>query len=75
MIFGSGFVWGVIDDIDDDDAIYYLFGRGRLSLYGEGNWKVPTPGPLELDKCDHRRMYQARVLEGDLPLVPAAPVL
>ena len=33
------------------------------------------PKPLELDERDHRRMYHTRVLEGDLPLVPAAPVL
>lgn len=66
---------GVVDDVDDDDTIDYLFGRGRLSLDGEGNLKVPKPEPLELDEHDHRRMYQVRVLEGDLPLVRAALVL
>ena len=30
---------------------------------------------MDLDERDHQRMYRARVLEGDLPLVPAAPVL
>ena len=37
--------------------------------------KVPKLEPLELDERDHRRMYRASVLEGDLLLVPAAPVL
>lgn len=75
LIFGPGSLSGVSHDVDDDDAIDYLFGRGRLSLDGEGNLKVPKPKPLELDECDHRHMYRARVLEGDLHLVLAAPIL
>ena len=66
---------GVLDDVDDEDAIDFISGRGRLSLDAEGELKVPKPEPLELDERDHHRMYRARILEGDLPLVPAAPVL
>lgn len=75
MFFGSVLVSGVIDDVDDDDAIDYLFGWGRLSLDDEGNLKSLKPEPLELGERDHGRMYRARVLDGDLPLVQAAPVL
>ena len=39
------------------------------------NLKVPKPEPMELDEHDHWRMYRARVLEGDLPLVQATPIL
>ena len=66
---------GVLDDVDDEDAIDFIFGRGRLSLDAEGELKVPKPEPLELDERDHWRMYHARVLEIGLPLVPTAPVL
>ena len=65
----------MLDDVDDEDAMDFIFGRGRLSLDAEGELKVPKPEPLELDERDHRCMYRARVLEGDLPLVPAAPIL
>jgi hypothetical protein len=44
-------------------------------LDAEEELKVLKPEPLELDEHDNRRMYHARVLEGDLPLVPASPVL
>jgi len=46
-----------------------------LSLDDEGNLRVLKPEPLQLDERDHRRMYHARVLEGDLPLVPMTSVL
>lgn len=46
-----------------------------MSLDDEGNLTVPKSKPLELDERDNRRMYRVRVLEGDLPLVQAAPVL
>ena len=65
----------MLDDVEDEDAIDFIFGRGRLSLDAEGELMVPKPEPLELDEHDHLRMYHARVLEGDLPLVSAAPVL
>ena len=65
----------MLDDVDNEDAIDFLFERGCLSLDAEGELKVPKPEPLELDERDHRRMYRARILEGDLPLVPVAPVL
>ena len=65
----------MLDDVDDEDSIDFIFGQGRLSLDAEGELKVPKPEPLELDERDHQRMYRARVLEGDLPLVPVAPVL
>lgn len=66
---------GVLDDVDDEDAIDFIFGQGRQSLGAKGVLKVPKPEPLELGERDHRRMYRARVLEGDLPLVPTVPVL
>lgn len=75
LLFGSGSVSGAMEDVEDEDAIDYIFGRGRLSLDDEGNLRVPKPKPLELYERDHRRMYRARVLEGELPLVPVAPVL
>ena len=75
LLFGLGSTLGLLDDVDDEDAIDFIFGRGRLSLDAKGELKVPKPESLELDDRDNRRMYRARVLEGDLPLVPAAPVL
>jgi len=75
LLFGSGSTSGVLDDVDDEHAIDFIFGQGHLSLDAEGELKVPKLEPLELDERDHRCMYHARVLEGDLPLVPAAPVL
>jgi len=65
----------VLNDVDDEDAIDFIFGQGRLSLDAEGELKVPNLEPLELDERDHWRMYHARVLEIGLPLVPTAPVL
>lgn len=72
LIFGLGSVSGVNDDVDDEDAIDFLFGRGRLTLRDDGVL-VLKPEPLDLDDRDQQYMYQARVLEGDLPLVPMAP--
>ena len=65
----------MLDDVDDEDAIDFIFGRGSLSLDAEGELKMPKLEPLDLDERDHRRMYHTRVLEGDLPLVPAALIL
>jgi hypothetical protein len=75
LLFGSGSTSGVLDDVDDENDIDFIFGRGCLSLDAEGELKVPKPEPLELDEHDHRHMYRARVLEGDLPLVLATPIL
>ena len=75
MLFGSGSFLGVLDDVDDDDAIDFIFGRGRLSLEAERELKVLKSELLDLDERDHRRMYRTRVLEGDLPLIPTARVL
>ena len=76
LAFWFGSTLGVLDDIDDEDVIDFIFGQGRLSLDAEGELNIVSkPETLELDKCDHRHMYHARVLEGDLPLVPVAPVL
>ena len=54
MLFGSGFVSGVTDDISDQDAVDYIYGRGNLGLEDEGNLRVPKPKSLELDGRDHR---------------------
>ena len=75
LFFASRSTLGVLDDVDDEDAIDFIFGRGHLSLDAEGELKVPKPEPLDLDERDHRRMYRARVLQGVLPLVPSAPIL
>ena len=75
MLFSSGAVLGVVDDISDQDAVDYIYGRGNLGLEDEGNLRVPKPEPLDLDECDFQWMYHVRVLEGDLSLVPAMPVL
>ena len=37
MLFGSGSTSGVLDDVDDEDAIDFIFGRGRLSLDAGGS--------------------------------------
>ena len=75
MLFGSGSFLGVLDDVDDDDAIDFIFGRGRLSLEAERELKVLKSELLDLDERDHQCMYRTRVLEGDLPLVPMALIL
>ena len=75
MLFSSGAVLGVVDDISDQDAVDYIYGRGNLGLEDEGNLRVPKLKPLDLDECDFQRMYHVRVLEGDLSFVPAMPVL
>ena len=75
LLFGLGSTSGVLDDVDYEDAIDFIFGRGRLSLDAERELKVLKPESFELDERDHRHMYCTRVLEGDLPLVPMAPVL
>jgi len=63
------------EDINDQDAIDNLYGRGNLSLDDEGKLRVPKPKALELEERDLQRMYRVRVLEGDLPLVPTAPIV
>ena len=73
MIFGSVSISGVNDDIEDEVVIDFLFGQGRLTIDGYGVFKVPKPEPLELDDRDRQYMYRVRVLEGDLPLIPADP--
>jgi len=75
LLFGSGSTSVMLDDVEDEDAIDFIFGRGCLTLDESGTLKVPKPEPLELEERDQRRMYRARVLEGDLPLVPAGPIL
>jgi hypothetical protein len=75
LIFGSGLISEIVGDVDDEDAIDYIFGRGRLTLDDASNLKVPKPEPLDLDERDRWFMYRTRVLEGGLPLVPAVPVL
>ena len=46
MLFGSGSISGVTDDISDRDAIYHIYGQGNLGLDDEGNLRVPKPEPL-----------------------------
>ena len=43
MLFGLGSILGVTDDISNQDAIDYIYGRGALSLDDEGNLRVPKP--------------------------------
>lgn len=74
VLFGSKGSSSVLNDIDDEDAIDFLFGQGGLSLDEGGVLKVPKPEPLEIGDNNQRCMYRARVLEGDLPFVPVAPV-
>ena len=70
LLFGSGSASVMLDDVEDEDAIDFIFGRACLTLDESGTLKVPKPEPLELEERDQRRMYHARVLEGDMPLVP-----
>ena len=37
LLFGSGSTLGVLDDVDDEDAIDFIFWRGRLSLVPRGS--------------------------------------
>ena len=53
----------------------FIFGRGCLALDESGTLKVPKHEPLELEERVQHRMYRARVLEGDLSLDHAGPVL
>lgn len=64
----------VDDDIDDEDAIDYVLGRGRAFVGRDGLLTVPKEEPVELDERDWTYLYRARVLEGDLPLVPWRPL-
>ena len=48
LLFGSGSTSGVLDDVDDEVAIDFIFGRGLLSLDVEGELKVPKPESLIL---------------------------
>jgi hypothetical protein len=75
LLFGSRSGSVMLDNIEDEVAIDFIFGRGRLSLDEEGKLKVPKPEPMELDEHDPWRMCRVRVLEGDLSLVRAMPVL
>lgn len=52
----------------------FLFGRGKAVVDNEGLLKVPKPKPADLTERDHHKMYRARVLKGDLPLVPVGPI-
>ena len=50
FLFGSESTSGVLDDVDDEDAIDFIFWRGRLSLDAEGELKVPKLELLDLDE-------------------------
>lgn len=75
MLFGSESILGVLDDMSDQDAVDYIYECGNLGLDDKGNLRVPKPEPLELGERDFRQMYRARLLEGDLPMVPVGPIL
>jgi hypothetical protein len=64
-----------MDDIEDKDALAFIFGQGRLTLDEGGALRVLKPEPPKIGQNDQRRMYRVRVLEGDLPLVPFGPIL
>ena len=40
----------MLDDVDDEDAIDFIFGRWCLSLDAEGELKVPKLEQLDLDE-------------------------
>lgn len=65
----------MLDDIDDEDAMDFIFGGTRLGLGEDGVLRVPKLEPLDISDNERSRMYRARVLEGDLPIVhvPVAP--
>lgn len=44
-----------------------------MSVDEGGLLKVPKPNPLVIKDNDRRRMFRARVLDGELPLVPVPP--
>jgi hypothetical protein len=52
MLFGLGLVFGVGEDINNQDAIDYLYGQENLSLYDKGKLRVLKPEPLELEERD-----------------------
>lgn len=73
-LFGSEGPSSVLDDIDDEDAMDFIFGEAKLSLGEDGVLKIPKPEPLDTVDNDRHQMYRARVLEGDLPIVSISPV-
>jgi hypothetical protein len=52
MLFGLGLVLGVGEDINNQDAIDYLYGQENLSLDDKGKLRVLKPKPLELEERD-----------------------
>ena len=50
LLFSLGSTSGVLDDVDDEDAIDFIFGRGRLSLDAKGELKVPKLELIDLDE-------------------------
>jgi hypothetical protein len=60
--------------VDESEAIDFLFGKGKVVVDSVGLLRVPKPKPVVLEGRDSHRMYRARVLEGDLPLVPFSPM-
>jgi hypothetical protein len=75
MLFGSRSASSAMDDIEDEDALDFFFGRGHFTLDEGGALTVLKPKPLEIGENDQCRMYRTRVLEGDLPLVLFGPIL
>jgi hypothetical protein len=76
MLFGLSSGAGPFeDDVDEGEAINFLFDKRKAVVDSEGSLRVPKPEPVDLSDWDCRRMYRARVLEGDLPLVPFSPML
>lgn len=61
QLFGSEGSSSAIDDIDDEDALDYIFGGTRLSLGEGGVLRVPKPEPVDIEDNDRRRMYRVRL--------------
>jgi hypothetical protein len=74
-LFGLGSPSSAMNDIEDEDALDFIFGQGCLTLDKCGALRVPKLEPLEIGQNYQRRMYRARVLGGDLTLVPFGPFI
>lgn len=69
QLFGSEGSSSMMDDIDERDAMDFIFGQSKLLIGEGGALKIPKPEPIKIEDSDRRRMFRARVLEGELPLV------
>jgi hypothetical protein len=52
MLFGSRSASLAMDDIEDEDALDFIFGQGHFTLDVGGALTVLKPEPLEIGESD-----------------------